>query len=59
MDRWCRDEGGGGISVVLQEGEVFEKAGMNISVVYGTLSEGQVTHMRARGKNMGEGTLHN
>ena len=29
-------QGGGGISCVLQDSKVFEKAGINISVVHGT-----------------------
>ncbi len=37
-DRWTRAEGGGGISRILQNGNVFEKAGVNISTVTGTLS---------------------
>ena len=37
-DTWERDGGGGGWSRVLQDGEVFEKAGVNVSEVYGELS---------------------
>ncbi len=37
-DRWERTEGGGGISRILQAGTVFEKAGVNVSTVTGTLS---------------------
>jgi coproporphyrinogen III oxidase len=37
-DIWQRPEGGGGRSRVLQDGEVFEKAGVNVSVVMGELS---------------------
>lgn len=37
-DAWERDGGGGGTSRVLQDGQVFEKAGVNVSVVHGTLS---------------------
>ncbi|KAJ8945705.1 hypothetical protein NQ318_012424 [Aromia moschata] len=37
IDRWERKEGGGGVTCVLQEGKVFEKAGVNISVVSGWL----------------------
>ena len=37
-DQWTRDEGGGGRSRVFSEGTVFEKAGVNVSVVHGTLS---------------------
>ncbi|KAJ8556269.1 hypothetical protein K7X08_023027 [Anisodus acutangulus] len=36
-DVWSRPGGGGGISRVLQAGDVFEKAGVNVSVVYGTM----------------------
>ncbi|XP_005386657.2 PREDICTED: oxygen-dependent coproporphyrinogen-III oxidase, mitochondrial [Chinchilla lanigera] len=50
VDRWERKEGGGGISCVLQDGHVFEKAGVSISVVHGTLSEEAAKQMRSRGK---------
>lgn len=57
VDRWTRKEGGGGITCVLQGGNVFEKAGVNISVVSGSLPPGAIQQMRARGKNIDEGTL--
>lgn len=34
-DQWSRELGGGGISRVLEQGNVFEKAGVNFSHVYG------------------------
>ncbi|RMF20096.1 MAG: oxygen-dependent coproporphyrinogen oxidase [Gammaproteobacteria bacterium] len=34
-DAWTREEGGGGRSRVLEEGAVFEKAGVNFSLVHG------------------------
>ncbi|PSQ95462.1 MAG: oxygen-dependent coproporphyrinogen oxidase [Bacteroidetes bacterium SW_9_63_38] len=37
VDRWERDEGGGGITAVLEKGTVFEKAGVNTSAVHGPL----------------------
>lgn len=37
-DTWTRAEGGGGESRVLQDGNVFEKAGVNVSVVSGKMS---------------------
>ncbi len=37
VDRWLRPEGGGGVTCVLQEGATFEKAGVNVSVVHGSL----------------------
>lgn len=57
IDRWERKEGGGGITCVLQDGDVFEKAGVNISVVSGNLPPGAVAQMKSRGKNLGEGKL--
>ncbi|XP_044216944.1 oxygen-dependent coproporphyrinogen-III oxidase, mitochondrial [Thunnus albacares] len=50
VDRWHRKEGGGGISCVLQDGKVFEKAGVNVSVVFGNLTEEAAKQMRSRGK---------
>ena len=34
-DRWDRGDGGGGVSRVMSEGAVFEKAGVNFSHVFG------------------------
>lgn len=42
--------GGGGISCVMQDGKVFEKAGVNVSVVFGNLTEEAAKQMRSRGK---------
>ena len=50
IDQWTRPDGGGGISCVLQEGNVFEKAGVNISVVYGTLPRPAIARMRVNHK---------
>mmetsp|Transcript_10171 Transcript_10171/g.25353 ORF Transcript_10171/g.25353 Transcript_10171/m.25353 type:complete len:369 (-) Transcript_10171:747-1853(-) len=36
-DAWQRAEGGGGISKVMQQGNVWEKAGVAVSVVYGEM----------------------
>jgi len=36
-DRWQRPGGGGGITRILAHGNVFEKAGVNTSIVYGDL----------------------
>lgn len=52
VDRWFRKEGGGGITCVLQDGQVFEKAGVNVSVVTGILPPNAIQQMRARGKKM-------
>src|SRR5579864_7349505 len=38
-DQWQREGGGGGRSRVLAEGDVFEKAGVNFSEVFGEFSE--------------------
>jgi coproporphyrinogen III oxidase len=47
VDQWDRPSGGGGISCVLQDGNVFEKAGVNTSVVYGKLPRPAILRMRA------------
>src|SRR5699024_548837 len=36
-DNWEREEGGGGLSRILEQGDIFEKAGVNISTVFGEL----------------------
>ena len=51
VDSWKREGGGGGgISCVFQKGVVFEKAGVNVSVVFGLLPKDAANQMRARGK---------
>jgi len=35
-DQWQRPEGGGGMSRVIEEGNVFERGGVNFSHVYGS-----------------------
>jgi coproporphyrinogen dehydrogenase len=51
VDSWQREgNGGGGISCVLQNGLVFEKAGVNVSVVFGPLPKAAADQMRQRGK---------
>jgi coproporphyrinogen III oxidase len=37
QDAWTREDGGGGITRVLVDGNVWEKAGVNVSVVYGSM----------------------
>ena len=50
-DVWARPHGGGGTSCVLQDGNVFEKAGVNTSIVYGTLPRPAIEKMRADHKS--------
>src|SRR3954470_14774613 len=52
VDTWTRPHGGGGISCILQDGNVFEKAGVNISIVYGKLPPAAVQKMRIDHKNI-------
>ncbi len=51
VDRWEREEGGGGVTCVIQDGHTFEKAGVNVSVVHGRLppaAVAQVSSSRSR-----------
>lgn len=50
QDKWDRPNGGGGLTCVLQEGNVFEKAGVNTSIVYGTLPRAAIAKMRVNHK---------
>lgn len=47
VESWERKEGGEGISCVMQDGKVFEKAGVNVSVVYGKLPPAAIRQMSA------------
>ena len=50
VDTWKRPNGGGGVSCVLQDGQVFDKAGVNTSIVYGTLPRPAIEKMRVNHK---------
>jgi coproporphyrinogen III oxidase len=54
-DSWVRDTGGGGHSRVLAGGAVWEKAGVNLSVVHGTMPVSALRAATERGVNRGEG----
>ncbi|HAD08242.1 MAG TPA: coproporphyrinogen III oxidase, partial [Porticoccaceae bacterium] len=45
-DRWRREEGGGGQSRVIENGEVFEKGGVNFSHVHGATLPASATAAR-------------
>jgi len=57
QDSWTRPAGGDGISCVLQDGEVFEKAGVNTSVVYGTLPRAAIQRMRVNHKALNDPSI--
>jgi coproporphyrinogen III oxidase len=48
FDTWTRPEGGHGTSCVLQNGKVFEKAGVNISIIKSKAPVAMIKQMRAR-----------
>lgn len=54
-DAWVRENGGGGVSRVLQGGKVFEKAGVNLSVVYGTMPQEALKAATERGVDRAKG----
>ena len=47
-DEWEHKEGGGGNSRILENGSIFEKGGVNISAVYGNLSEEIALHLKKK-----------
>jgi coproporphyrinogen III oxidase len=46
-DAWTREEGGFGTSCVLQKGKVFEKAGVNVSIIKSVAPPSMIQQMRA------------
>lgn len=58
-DAWKREDGSKGLSRVMQGGSIWEKAGVNISVVTGVLSEERAGAMRARGRECDAGVVYN
>lgn len=48
-DRWERPEGGGGKTRVIANGAVFEKGGVNTSVVYGDVTDAMRTGLKIDG----------
>lgn len=49
-DAWQRPGGGGGLTRVMEEGEVFEKAGVNFSAVWGELEEAFAQKLPGQGR---------
>lgn len=48
-DQWERPEGGGGKTRVIANGNVFEKGGVNTSVVYGDVTDAMRTQLKING----------
>jgi len=49
-DAWQRAEGGGGKTRVIANGNVFEKGGVNTSIVFGNISEAMKDQLKIDGK---------
>lgn len=54
-DGWVRESGGGGITRVMSGGNVFEKAGVNVAVVYGKMPSEALLAATERGVNRAAG----
>lgn len=50
-DSWKREGGGGGLTRVMQNGKVFEKGGVNTSVVYGEVSPALAQQLPTKGES--------
>jgi coproporphyrinogen III oxidase len=48
-DKWERAEGGGGITRVIENGKVFEKGGVNTSIVYGPVTDNMRRQLKIEG----------
>ncbi len=49
-DEWQRPEGGGGKTRVIANGNVFEKGGVNTSIVFGEVTEKMRKHLQINGE---------
>lgn len=49
-DEWTRPEGGGGKTRVIANGNVFEKGGVNTSVVFGAVTDAMRTQLKINGE---------
>lgn len=56
-DAWVREEGGGGKTRVIQDGNVFEKGGVNTSVVHGDVTDAMRTQLKINGDKWFAGGL--
>lgn len=50
-DKWEREEGGGGKTRVIANGNVFEKGGVNTSIVFGEVTEAMKSQLKIDGAN--------
>jgi coproporphyrinogen III oxidase len=50
-DRWEREEGGGGKTRVISGGNVFEKGGVNTSVVFGKVTDAMRSQLKVNGES--------
>ncbi len=48
-DKWERAEGGGGITRVIENGNIFEKGGVNTSVVFGDVTDNMRRQLKIEG----------
>jgi coproporphyrinogen III oxidase len=48
-DKWEREEGGGGKTRVIANGNIFEKGGVNISVVFGNVTDAMRMQLKIEG----------
>ena len=48
-DKWDRAEGGGGRTRVISNGDVFEKGGVNTSIVFGDVTEAMKAQLKING----------
>ncbi|MEP6584397.1 MAG: coproporphyrinogen III oxidase, partial [Ginsengibacter sp.] len=49
-DKWRREEGGGGKTRVISDGNVFQKGGVNTSIVFGEVTDAMRTQLKIDGE---------
>lgn len=51
LDEWEREGGGGGLTRVMSNGNILEKAGVNFSAVYGELNKDMLKNLKVNNAN--------
>ena len=51
VDEWTREEGGGGRTMILADGPLIEKGGVNVSCVFGEMSEAFAKELPGEGRS--------
>ena len=56
-EHWNREKGGGWLTMVIENGDVFEKGGVNVSKVHGQLPDSMSKMLKVTNQNAFDSTV--